>query len=326
MQYILILIVCSFLLLLTKLISSKLNLFDVPDNIKIHKERVPNIAGLALIPFSFFIIFYFQFNETITKTLYFFSVVVLIGLFDDIKNIKPILKLVALFLPIYLFTFYVGEVKTLGSYEFFNLNLGSFSLIFTILCIFLLTNAFNYIDGIDGLLALNVLVTLIFFQFLTFDESFIFLSFSIFLLIYYFININFLGIFTKQFIGDAGSLGLGFLISSFLIIYTQIQVFLHPSVIIWLVAFVVYEFLSINIIRIKLKKNIFKRDLNFIFNKLQNKYSYKVSILICTIIHILLCSISILIYFSEFYLFSLILFIIFFIIYLILRLRQSLKI
>ena len=326
MQYILILIVCSFLLLLTKLISSKLNLFDVPDNIKIHKERVPNIAGLALIPFSFFIIFYFQFNETITKTLYFFSVVVLIGLFDDIKNIKPILKLVALFLPIYLFTFYVGEVKTLGSYEFFNLNLGSFSLIFTILCIFLLTNAFNYIDGIDGLLALNVLVTLIFFQFLTFDESFIFLSFSIFLLIYYFININFLGIFTKQFIGDAGSLGLGFLISSFLIIYTQIQVFLHPSVIIWLVAFVVYEFLSINIIRIKLKKNIFKRDLNFIFNKLKNKYSYKVSILICTIIHILLCSISILIYFSEFYLFSLILFIIFFIIYLILRLRQSLKI
>ena len=326
MQYILILIVCSFLLLLTKLISSKLNLFDVPDNIKIHKERVPNIAGLALIPFSFFIIFYFQFNETITKTLYFFSVVVLIGLFDDIKNIKPILKLVALFLPIYLFTFYVGEVKTLGSYEFFNLNLGSFSLIFTILCIFLLTNAFNYIDGIDGLLALNVLVTLIFFQFLTFDESFIFLSFSIFLLIYYFININFLGIFTKQFIGDAGSLGLGFLISSFLIIYTQIQVFLHPSVIIWLVAFVVYEFLSINIIRIKLKKNIFKRDLNFIFNKLQNKYSYKVSILICTIIHILLCSISILIYFSEFYLFSLILFIIFFIIFLILRLRQSLKI
>jgi len=281
MQYILILIVSSFLLLLTKLISSRLNLFDVPDNIKIHKERVPNIAGLALIPFSFFIIFYFQFNETITKTLYFFSVVVLIGLFDDIKNIKPILKLVALFLPIYLFTFYVGEVKTLGSYEFFNLNLGSFSLIFTILCIFLLTNAFNYIDGIDGLLALNVLVTLIFFQFLTFDESFIFLSFSIFLLIYYFININFLGIFTKQFIGDAGSLGLGFLISSFLIIYTQIQVFLHPSVIIWLVAFVVYEFLSINIIRIKLKKNIFKRDLNFIFNKLQNKYSYKVSILIC---------------------------------------------
>tara|TARA_B100000886_G_scaffold333338_1_gene287252 strand:- start:80351 stop:81331 length:981 start_codon:yes stop_codon:yes gene_type:complete len=326
MQYILILLVSSFLLLLTKLISSRLNLFDVPDNIKIHKERVPNIAGLAFIPFSFFIIFYFQFNEIITKTLFFFTVVVLIGLFDDIKNIKPILKLVVLFLPIYLFTFYVGEVKTLGSYEFFNLNLGGFSLIFTILCIFLLTNAFNYIDGIDGLLALNVLITLIFFQFLTFDDTFIFLSFSIFLLIYFFININFLGIFPKQFIGDAGSLGLGFLISSFLIIYTQIQVFLHPSVIIWLVAFVVYEFLSINIIRIKLKKNIFKRDLNFIFNKLQNKYSYKVSILICTIIHILLCSISILIYFSEFYLFSLILFIILFIIYLILRLNQSLKI
>ena len=79
--------------------------------------------------------------------------------------------------------------------------------------------------------------------------------------------------FPKQFIGDSGSLGVGFLISTFLIIYTQLEKFLHPSIIIWVVAFVVYEFLAINIIRVKQGKNIFKRDLNFIFNVLDRKYS-----------------------------------------------------
>ena len=322
MQYIFLLILSSFLLLLTRVISVRLNLFDVPDNVKIHKDKVPNIAGLALIPFSFFIIYYFEFNDIIIKTLYLFIIVVLIGLIDDINNIKPIFKLLALFLPIYFFTVYVGEVKTLGYYEYFNLNLGYFSLIFTVLCIFLLTNAFNYIDGIDGLFATNVLITLIFFQFLTYETYNLFTSLSIFLFVYLLFNINFLKVFPKQFIGDSGSLGLGFLISTFLIIYTQIENILHPSVVIWFVAFVVYEFLTINIIRIKLKKNIFKRDLNFIFNLLSKNYSKTKSLIICNILHISLCSISLIIHYSKIYLFSLILFFILFIFYLIFRIRQ----
>jgi len=322
MQYIFLLILSSFLLLLTRVISVRLNLFDVPDNVKIHKDKVTNIAGLALIPFSFFIIFYFEFNDIIIKTLYLFIIVVLIGLIDDINNIKPIFKLLALFLPIYLFTVYVGEVKTLGYYEYFNLNLGYFSLIFTVLCIFLLTNAFNYIDGIDGLFATNVIITLIFFQFLTYETYNLFTSLSIFLFVYLLFNINFLKVFPKQFIGDSGSLGLGFLISTLLIIYTQIENILHPSVVIWFVAFVVYEFLTINIIRIKLKKNIFKRDLNFIFNLLSKNYSKTKSLIICNILHISLCSISLIIHYSKIYLFSLILFFILFIFYLIFRLRQ----
>ena len=87
MQYILLLILSFILLFLTRVISVRLNLFDVPDNFKIHKQKVPNIAGLALIPFSFFIIFYFEFNNIIIKTLYLFIIVVLIGLIDDINNI-----------------------------------------------------------------------------------------------------------------------------------------------------------------------------------------------------------------------------------------------
>lgn len=322
MTYLYLIIICLISLLLTKIISQKFDLFDFPDKIKIHKKKIPNIAGLALIPYTFFVIYFFDLNEKIEKTLWIFLIVIIIGLIDDIKNIKPQIKLIALFIPIYFFTRYIAEVNSLGNYSNFSLNLGYFSFVFTVLCIFLLTNAFNYLDGIDGLFAINIIISLIFFLVLIFDKYSIFISFIIFLIIYLLFNINFLNVFPKQFIGDSGSLGLGFLVSSFLIIFTQIDNLLHPSVVIWFVAFVVYEFLTINIIRLKLRRNILKRDLNFIFNKLEEKYSYKVSILICTILHFSLCSISLIIYQFKIYFSSLILFIILFIIYLIMRFKQ----
>ena len=322
MNYLYILILSFILLYLTKILSEKLNLYDVPDNIKIHKIRIPNIAGLALIPFTIFLIYNYDFIEEVENTLYIFLIVILIGLIDDIKNIKPKYKLLALLIPILIFTNYVAKVNTLGVYNNFNLNLGDFSFIFTILCIFLLTNAYNYIDGIDGLLATNLIITLIFFELLTYETFNMFISLIIFLIVYLFFNINFLKLFPKQFIGDSGSLGFGFLISTFLIIYTQIENVLHPSVVIWFVAFIVYEFLAINIIRIKLKKNIFKRDLNFVFNLLSKNYSNRKSLIICSLLHLSLCSISLIIYYTKIYLFSLVLFFIFFIFYLIFRFRQ----
>ena len=61
--------------------------------------------------------------------------------------------------------------------------------------------------------------------------------------------------------GDSGSLGLGFIVS-FLATYTlsQIEMTIKPSFIIWPLALFVYEFLTINLIRIKLKKYFFKRS------------------------------------------------------------------
>ena len=75
--------------------------------------------------------------------------------------------MLALLIPIYIFTKDVSTVDTLGIYGTFELKLGPLGFIFTVLCIFLLTNAFNYIDGLDGLLAANVVITLFTFFFLS---------------------------------------------------------------------------------------------------------------------------------------------------------------
>lgn len=322
MQFIYLIFFSILFLYLAFKFSKRFKFYDFPDGKKIHGVMTPNLGGIALIPFVFSMLYFFDYNQYISVTLNLFFITVIIGIIDDIKNINPQIKLLALFFPIYIFTKDVSAVNTLGVYGPFEANLGSVSFIFTVLCIFLLTNAYNYIDGLDGLLAINVIITLFTFFFLIQAEKEIFFPFIIFFIIYFFFNINFLKIFPKQFIGDSGSLGIGFLISSFLIIFTQKEFFLHPSVIIWAVAFVVYEFLTINIIRIKKKQNIFKRDLNFIFNILNRKYSLKKSLLICSAIHIFFCSISILINFFGTHFLSIILFVLFFIIYVLLRLKQ----
>ncbi len=316
--------ILSFLFFyLSQIIAKKYNLFDFADGIKIHKNNTPNIGGITLIPYILCIIYLFNFDEKISISLCLVLLVVLIGFVDDIKNITPQTKMIALLVPIYFFSKEVGIVQTLGNYGDYELKLGSFSFIFTILCIFLLTNAYNYIDGLDALLGINLIITLLSFIFFIGADKNIFISLIVFLIIYLLFNINFLKIFNKLFFGDSGSLAFGFLISSFLIFYTQEKNLVHPSIIIWPVAFVVYEFLSINIIRIKLSKNIFKRDLNFIFNIFEREYNWRISLLYCTSIHLIFCIIGLVMFLFKTYIISLFLFIIIFFIYLILRLRQK---
>ena len=129
---------------------------------------------------------------------------------------------------------------------------------------------------------------------------------------------------SKVFIGDSGSLGIGFLFCIVVIHYTQNINYIHESVAIWPIAFIVYEFLTINIIRIKSKKDPFKRDLNFIFNKFLSKYTKLKTLTLCGLINLFFCCVG---YFffhlTKYYELSIILFIVFYFIYLFFRFQQN---
>ena len=323
MIYLILTLLSLILLIICYKISKFFNFYDYPSKIKIHSTKIPNIAGIALIPYLIVVSFFLKIDDPIKNTLYVTLVVVICGFIDDIKNIKPKIKLIILFFPFYIFITQISMVHNLGNYNFGTIYLGQYSFIFSIMCIFLLTNAYNYIDGLDGLLSINLIITLFFLNFLSSNFNLILIAIIIFLSIYLLFNFNTLNFFPKQFIGDSGSLGLGFLVSSILILFTQKIYNIHPAIIIWSVAFVVYEFLTINIIRIKEKKNIFSRDLNFIFNILKNKYSSIISLIICTLLHIKFCIISIILDHYNLYFISISLFVLSFFIYLFFRLKQN---
>ena len=97
------LIFSFFLLIFTFKISKFFKFYDLPNKIKIHKHKVPNIAGLGLLPLGIFIIIFNGHDQKISFTLFLFIIVVIIGLIDDIKNIKPQLKILFLLIPVVIF-------------------------------------------------------------------------------------------------------------------------------------------------------------------------------------------------------------------------------
>ncbi len=182
----------------------------------------------------------------------------IIGLIDDKFNLNAIYKIVLLLLITSYSVFNGLNIVTLGTYDYIgNLNLGKFSYFFSICCILLLTNAFNYNDGIDGLTIITFLISSSLILLLTGSAElnylfkFIFIILSVLLLFNYsFLNLR------KIFLGDSGSLLLGFFFS-LMMIYANRYLNIDAILIAWTVSYLVYEFISTNLYRILKKKKLF---------------------------------------------------------------------
>lgn len=306
-------------------ISHKLNLFDQPNGRKIHFEKVPNSCGYALIIFFLIISKTTEIVYEIDQILIMSFFVFLAGAIDDYNNFKPTSKLVLIIIPVFLLVQDGFTIHNLGTYEYLGLiSLGKFALPFTILCIGLLINAVNYNDGIDGSCILQTIISIVYLLFLNKDNQQIV---EILYIILIPLCISFLFNLTqnkklKIFLGDGGSLQLGF-ICSFLIIYSFNYENIHPSFLIWSVAYVVYEFLTVSTLRLVKKKNLFEPNTDHYHHHLvlKKKYSHTKSTLIIGAISISLIILGWLTTLLLGKLFSLLFFILTFFIYFFLRIK-----
>jgi UDP-N-acetylmuramyl pentapeptide phosphotransferase/UDP-N-acetylglucosamine-1-phosphate transferase len=251
----------SFLLLfVTAKISYKLNLTDIPNTRKIHTKPTAYTGGLTIsISILLMSLFLDIQNGNLNLILYFVFFISLIGLTDDIFELNVVSKLIFQIIPIfYLITFENLTLFHLGDYNYFKLVLGTFSMPVTLISILILINSFNYFDGIDGTLGFSLISVLGILYFLTPDENLRLFLIIIFIPMLIFLFFNF-SLFTlpKMFLGNGGSLMLGFL-TSFYLIYLANKNFVHPILLAWTIVIFVYEFLSINFVRLKNKKKLFK--------------------------------------------------------------------
>jgi UDP-GlcNAc:undecaprenyl-phosphate GlcNAc-1-phosphate transferase len=315
----------SFLsIIFLDILAKRLDIFDVPQKFKIHKEKVTKTAGFGIILIIINSFLIFDYSNELNYSLNILIFFVLIGFYDDIKDLKASTKIILMVIPTLFYIFKTGLVTSLGQYHNFSIELKSMSILFSFCCILLLTNAFNYIDGMDGIFGTISITSLLFFIiFLPIDQINFIAPFIIFLAIFLIFNLNLIKFLPKVFIGDSGSLGIGFLFCIIIIYFTQNSDYLHESVAIWPVAFVVYEFLTINIIRIKNKKKFFERDLNFIFNNFLKNYTKFKTLVLCNLINLFFCLVGYFFFVTQFYEISIFLFIIFYFAYLFLRLRQT---
>ena len=221
------------------------------------------------------------FESFFINLIIFYGILIsLIGIIDDKFDINPISKLILQSIPVCILISKGLYLNDIGEYEIIGkIYLGNYNLIFTFLCSLLIINAFNYLDGVDGLLSsifINIcssfMILCYLFGELYMSQLFIYFIFPVF--IFFLFNISFLKL-PKIFLGDSGSTLLGFL-TGFLMIFLYSKLNIDPSVLIWPVGLIIYDFLSTNILRILKKKNVFSSGTDHIHHQISKKFNLNV--------------------------------------------------
>lgn len=190
-----------------KKISKKLKLFDFPNvKRKIHNNPVSVIGGVLLYLIisinSYYFGKYYELNNLfLISTFIIITAFFLIGYLDDLNKLKlnPKIYLI-LFFIFFLISINQNFIISKVYIEYFDKNvfLFNFSLVFTLLCIFLLFNAINLMDGANGIL---LGFFLFFYTIFFWKTNFIFYSVNIFLILILIIfNLR-----TKLFSGNSGA-------------------------------------------------------------------------------------------------------------------------
>lgn len=199
--------------------SIRLGLVDKPNQRKVHSTPIPVVGGIALMICSMAAIvltktglsLFIQYPVVITGSILLFVV----GVWDDRKNLRPLHRLMLQVLCG--FAIAASGIRLSSFYGIFGINeLNTFwQYVLTTIIITGVTNAFNLMDGIDGLAGGLALINIVTLAVL----SFLFQQYSIFILLVAIAGglVAFLKFNThpaRIFMGDGGSLMLGFLMSS----------------------------------------------------------------------------------------------------------------
>ncbi len=305
------------------------NLLDYPNYRKKHIKPTPYTGGIVLSISYLIIVYITDYDDLENMILSFGFLISLAGFLDDKIHLDPGTKIILQFIIIILVVEKGLLLTNLGVYNSFPyISFGSLSEIFTIMCCLLIINSYNYNDGIDGVaISIFIIIFCAFYFYLKLLGINKLNSFIIFLLICNFISLIFnlsLFKFPKIFIGNSGSNLNGFIIA-FFSIYLFTQQNINPALIIWPLSFLVFEFISINLNRILMKKKLFASGFDHIHYDLKSKLrlnNFKVLITI-SLINVYFCTIGWFVFKNLGADFSIFLFILHFFIYLIFKLKLT---
>ena len=208
---------------LVKLLAKKVGAMDVPkDNRRMHDHPIPRMGGLAIF-IGFLLsalIFTREIDQGLKSILLGAIVIVILGVFDDRRALGAKLKLAVQLVAAAVVVFY-GDLRIdritnpFGGSLYSYWDLGVFAYPLTIIWIVAITNAVNFIDGLDGLAcgvscisSLNLLVIAL----LVSDAKVAILMAALTGACLGFVPYNFNP--AKIFMGDTGSTFLGFMLAT----------------------------------------------------------------------------------------------------------------
>lgn len=239
-------------------------LIDVPNGRSAHKKPIARGAGIifgfvflvALVLFN-----YFSTQDTSYCCIFISLIIVyLTGFYDDLKDISSGRKFLFIILAT---TIAFGDgfsINSLGNYFGYNLSLGYFAFPFTIFAVVGFTNALNLTDGLDGLagsISIVILSSLLYLGFSNSDYTLIFVPIFLIVPLTAFLWFNWYP--ASVFMGDSGSLFLGFSIAMLSIYALE---YINPASILFLAAIPLLDTLMVMKRRRQRKQSFFVADKN----------------------------------------------------------------
>lgn len=270
MEYIVFFIVAFVFLFLLRKVAKKINLVDRPNERKKHQGLIPLVGGISIY-FTLMFALWFKPDLIIRSDIYILcaSVLVIMGAIDDKYDVDYRIRLVVQILISCAMIFGAGlSLKNLGQLLFgYELTLGPLGYIVTVFAVLGAINAFNMVDGIDGLLGGLTMVTFGGLSYIHYVDGQLQLArFCLLMMIvvipYICLNLGFpFGGRRKVFMGDAGSMLIGFTVIWVLLQGTQgPKAQMNPVTALWLIAIPLMDMTCIMVRRIRKGVSPFKPD------------------------------------------------------------------
>jgi UDP-GlcNAc:undecaprenyl-phosphate GlcNAc-1-phosphate transferase len=295
-----------------------LKMVDVPNERSSHDTPTPRGAGIAIYLAFLTVIAIFHFSFFMQYIGFFIAATLIfsLGVYDDLKDTSAKIKLVIIAISsVIVFLFNDFSIATLGNWFGYDLTLPYIvSFLFTIFAIAGFTNALNLIDGLDGLagtISFVILAALFYIGFIYNDQFMILITFFMMASILGFLIFNWYP--ASIFMGDSGSLVLGFIIS---VVAIRATSYISDTAILFIAAVPIIDTIIVMTRRIQRGVSPFSPDKTHFHHKLLNlKGSTDGSVHILLSLQIILSSIGILLRdksdFINLMLFTVILFVFF---------------
>ncbi len=214
-------------------LAKRFGFYDSPSPRRVNQERIPNIGGVSFILSLFLTMsLAMAINDEVGRIflpvmpwLVLASIILLLaGLFDDLQGLNFIQKFSVQVAVGGLLVLAGMQIRSIPTLFWGPIELGWLSVPFTILWVSALCNAINLIDGLDGLAAGIVAIAAGFLAILAIIHGDVgggFLATTIVSVTLAFLYFNFHP--AKIFMGDTGSLFLGFILSVLMIHHVEFQ-------------------------------------------------------------------------------------------------------
>ena len=268
-------------------ISKTKNLMDVPGNRSMHSKVTATLGGVGIfIIFSLTLIVFSiltqQSQQHLLKLMsLFFGIILLLflGIKDDLLVLSPKKKLLGQILSSSIVVLLTDlRIKDFGGLFGIGEIHPVLSIVLSIFFIVFIINAFNLIDGIDGLAgSIAIIASITFGIYFVIYEDYLMASISCILIgsILRFLSYN-LSANQKMFMGDSGSMFIGFLLAFQALSLLQINFSLKEVisfnsvflVVFGILAFPIIDTIRVFFIRLKEGRSPFSADKKHIHHKL----------------------------------------------------------